>query len=145
DAFEGHLLQPTYHLLATGANGTAERIDFLDPDRSTVTEGSYTTCQRPGPDWVPDWLLRADELELDQEEQVGVARGAVLELKGVPVLALPKLDFPLGDNRRSGWLPPTLGLDSKSGLQLSVPWYWNIAPNRDATFTPTVMSRRGVD
>lgn len=145
DAFEGYLLHPTYHLLATGANGQAERIDFIDPDRSTVISGSYTTCQRPGPDWVPDWLLRADELELDQQEQVGVARGAVLELKGVPVLALPRLDFPLGDARRSGWLPPTLGLDSKSGVQLSVPWYWNIAPNRDATFTPTVMARRGVN
>lgn len=145
DAFEGYLLQPTYHLLATGANGQAERINFLDPDRSAVINGNYTTCQRPGPDWVPDWLLRADELTLDQEEQVGVARGAVLELKGVPVLALPKLDFPLGDTRRSGWLPPTLGLDSKSGVQMSLPWYWNIAPNRDATFTPTLMTRRGVD
>ncbi|MCK9516685.1 MAG: LPS-assembly protein LptD [Ottowia sp.] len=145
DAFEGYLLRPTYHLLATGANGQAERIDFIDPDRSVVTAGSYTTCQRPGPDWVPDWLLRADELKLDQEEQVGVARGAKLEFKDVPVLALPKLTFPLGEQRQSGWLPPTVGLDSKSGMQLSVPWYWNIAPNRDATFTPTVMTRRGVD
>lgn len=145
DAFQGYLLQPTYYLLATGANGKAERIDFIDPDRSSIVAGTYTTCPRPGPDWIPDWMLRADEIELDHEEDVGVARGAVVELKGVPVLALPKLAFPLSDARRSGWLAPTVGLDSTSGVQLTAPWYWNIAPNRDATFTPTVMSRRGVD
>ncbi|HMN21683.1 MAG TPA: LPS-assembly protein LptD [Ottowia sp.] len=145
DAFEGFLLRPTYRLLATGAHGEAERIDFRDADHATVHQGSYTTCPRPGPDWVPDWILRADRLDLDQEEDEGRAQGAVLEFKGVPILPVPALSFPLGEQRKSGWLPPTVGLDSKSGLELSLPWYWNIAPNRDATFTPTVMSRRGVD
>ena len=145
DAFSGFLLQPSYRLLANGAHGDAQRIDFQDSDRATVVSGDYPTCERPGPDWVPDWILRASKLELDQEDEVGRAQGAVLEFKGVPILPVPSMRFPLSDARQSGWLPPTMGLDSTSGLILSVPWYWNIAPNRDATITPTVMSRRGVD
>ena len=94
---------------------------------------------------MPDWIVRADRLDLDREDDEGRASGAVLEFKGVPVLPVPALSFPISERRRSGWLPPTLGLDNKSGLDLSVPYYWNIAPHRDATFTPGLMSRRGVD
>ena len=145
DAMEGFLLRPTYRFLASGAHGEAERLEWLDRDRASVIQGSYTTCPRGGPDWVPDWIVRADRLDLDREDDEGRASGAVLEFKGVPVLPVPALSFPISERRRSGWLPPTLGLDNKSGLDLSVPYYWNIAPNRDATFTPGLMSRRGVD
>ncbi|HNE60066.1 MAG TPA: LPS assembly protein LptD, partial [Ottowia sp.] len=145
DAMEGFLLRPTYRFLASGAHGEAERLEWLDRDRASVIQGSYTTCPRGGPDWVPDWIVRADRLDLDREDDEGRASGAVLEFKGVPVLPVPALSFPISERRRSGWLPPTLGLDNKSGLDLSVPYYWNIAPHRDATFTPGLMSRRGVD
>ena len=145
DAFEGFFLQPSYQFLATGAHGAAERVELHDPDRATVLHGTYTTCRIDEPDALPDWILRADRLELDQENDEGRAEGAVLEFKGVPILPVPALSFPLSDQRKSGWLPPTLGLDNKSGLDLSVPYYWNIAPNRDATFTPGLMLRRGVD
>jgi len=145
DAMEGFLLRPTYRFLASGAHGEAERLEWLDRDRASVIQGSYTTCPRGGPDWVPDWIVRAERLDLDREDDEGRASGAVLEFKGVPVLPVPALSFPISERRRSGWLPPTLGLDNKSGLDLSVPYYWNIAPHRDATFTPGLMSRRGVD
>lgn len=145
DAMEGFLLQPTYRFLASGAHGEAERLDLLDRDRASVVQGTYTTCPRGGPDWVPDWILRADRLELDREADEGRAEGAVLEFKGAPILPLPAMSFPLSERRRSGWLPPTIGLDNKSGLDLAVPYYWNIAPNRDATFTPAIMLRRGVE
>ena len=145
DAFEGFVLQPTYELLATGGHGQGERADFHDRDRATVYAGDYTTCRRGGPDWMPDWILRAQRLDLDQEDQEGHAEGAVLEFKGVPILPLPSMSFPLSDQRKSGWLPPTVGLDNKSGLNLAVPYYWNIAPNRDASLTPEVMLRRGID
>ena len=145
DAMAGFLLQPTYRFLASGAHGTAERLDLLDRGRARVTQGTYTTCQRGGPDWMPDWILRADKLELDREDDEGRAEGAVLEFKGVPILPVPAMSFPLSERRKSGWLPPTIGLDNKSGLDLSVPYYWNIAPNRDATFTPAIMLRRGVE
>lgn len=146
-AMRGFLLQPSYHLLNNGAHGQAERIEFLDAERITAERGHYTTCPRPDgrPDWVPDWLLRADRLDIDREEELGLAEGGVLEFKGLPLVPVPAMRFPMGAQRLSGWLPPTIGIDSKSGMELTLPWYWNIAPQRDATFTPTLMARRGVD
>lgn len=143
DAFEGFFLQPSYRFLANGAFGDAGRINFLDPDRATILNGNYTTCERTDGDWRPDWILSADRLDIDREEGVGRAQGAVLQFKGVPILPLPAMSFPLNEQRQSGWLPPIVGLDNRSGLDLMVPYYWNIAPNRDATFTPELMLRRG--
>ena len=145
DAFEGFFLQPTYRFLANGAYGNADRLDFHDPDHSTLLNGNYTTCKREdgNGNWRPDWILEADRIDIDREEDEGRAQGAVLKFKGVPILPLPSMSFPLSDQRKSGWLPPTIGLDNKSGLDLAVPYYWNIAPQRDATFTPEFMSRRG--
>jgi hypothetical protein len=84
-------------------------------------------------------------ISLDQEEETGYAEGAVLSFKGVPILPVPAMSFPLGDKRKSGLLPPTIGLDNKNGLELTLPYYWNIAPNRDATLYPTLMTKRGID
>ncbi len=78
-------------------------------------------------------MLRADKIRIDNEEEVGTAEGAVLEFQGVPVLPVPYITFPLSDKRKSGLLPPTIGLDSRDGLDYTQPYYWNIAPNRDAT------------
>ena len=91
----------------------------------------------------PDWLLSADSVKLDFEANEGVAEGAVLRFLGVPILAAPSLSFPLTDARKSGWLPPIMGLDSESGFVAAVPYYWNIAPNRDATITPIMRTSRG--
>lgn len=145
DAFSGFLLHPTYRFLSNGGHGKGKRLDFLDRERARVSDATYTTCVRPGPDWVPDWILRATKLDVDQEEDEGRAQGAVLDFKGVPILALPSMTFGLSDKRRTGWLAPTLGIDSQNGISLTTPYYWNIAPNRDATVTPTVMSRRGIN
>jgi LPS-assembly protein len=146
EAFQGFFNEPRYRFLRNDAYGQAERIDFIDENRSVIRNATYTTCQRePGPSWMPDWILRAREISLDQETETGVAKGAVLSFMGVPILPVPRLSFPLGDQRKSGVLPPTIGLDNRSGLELTLPYYWNIAPNRDATLYPTLMSRRGVD
>jgi LPS-assembly protein len=146
EAFEGFFNEPRYHFLQNDAHGEADRIDFLDENHAVVRNATYTTCRRqPGPSWMPDWILRATSISLDNEEDVGVATGAVLSFKGVPILPVPAISFPLSDKRKSGVLPPTIGVDSVNGAELSVPYYWNIAPNRDATLTPTVMAERGVD
>ena len=146
DAFVGSFLHPTYRFLSTNAYGDADRVDFLDPDRLTLINGNYTSCQRQeGDDWRPDWILEADRLDIDREEDEGHAENVTLRFKGVPILPLPSMSFPLSEQRTSGWLPPTIGLDNRSGLNLAVPYYWNIAPNRDATFTPNVMLRRGIN
>ena len=140
--FEGFFLNPTYHFARTGAGGVAKRIDFIDEQRAVASEATYTSCPVDG-SGAPAWLLTTDKVNLDFGANTGVAEGAVLRFYGVPILAAPRLSFPLSDERKSGWLPPSMGLDSKSGFQFSIPYYWNIAPNRDATFTPEISTRRG--
>ena len=141
--FEGFFLQPEFEFESLGAGGRAKRIDFLDSDRATATQAVYSSCPRDAAS-EPDWLLRTQRVKLDFETHVGVAEGAVLQFLGLPILGLPVLSFPLSDDRKSGWLPPSMGLDSRSGLDLGVPYYWSIAPNRDATLTPRLMTRRGL-
>ncbi len=146
DAFEGFFNEPTYHFLRNDAHGQASRVDFLDTQRAVVHDATYTTCRRlPGPGWMPDWILKAATISLDNEEDIGTATGALLSFKGVPLLPVPYISFPLSERRKSGVLPPTLGVDNVNGTEVSVPYYWNIAPNRDATFTPTLMSKRGIN
>ncbi len=146
DAFEGFFQKPSYQFLANGAYGSADRADFIDDKRMVMRNASYTTCRREGgPSWMPAWILRATTLRIDNEEEVGVAEGGVLRFQDVSILALPEMSFPLSNKRKSGFLPPTIAVDSVNGAEVTVPYYWNIAPNRDATFFPTVMARRGVD
>ncbi len=146
EAFEGYFEQPSYQFLPNDAHGKAERADFLDATHAVVHKATYTTCKRlPGPDWMPAWILRATSIELDTEEDVGIAHGGVLSFQGLPILPVPAISFPLSEKRKSGLLPLTVGVDSLNGTEISVPYYWNIAPNRDATITPTNMSLRGVD
>jgi len=146
DSFQGFFNEPRYRFLRNGAYGEASRVDFVDDKRAVIHNATYTTCQRqPGPSWMPDWILRATTIRLDQEEEVGEAEGAVLSFLGAPILPVPSMSFPLSDKRKSGLLPPTIGLDNVSGFETTGPYYWNIAPNRDATVYPTLMSKRGVD
>jgi LPS-assembly protein len=146
DAFEGFFVQPRYYFLKNGAHGEADRVEFIDEQRTIISNASFTTCRRlPGPSWMPDWILRATTIRMDTEEDVGTAEGALLSFKGVPLFPIPYLSFPLSDRRKSGFLPATLGLDNVNGAEVAVPYYWNMAPNRDATFTPTLMSKRGLN
>ncbi len=146
DAFEGSFTRPSYRFLQNEAHGTADRADFKDASHAQVYNATYTTCRRePGPEWLPGWILRAKRIDLDNDEDTGVAHGAVLSFKGVPILPVPAISFPLSDRRKSGFLPPTLGVDTVNGAEVVAPYYWNIAPNRDATITPTLMTARGVD
>lgn len=143
---EGYFEQPSFSLPRTEGFGEAKRVDFLPDDKLLAHEARYSTCPRtPGVPWAPDWLVRASKIELDNVNDVGTATGGVLEFKGVPFLAAPYLSFPLSDERKTGALPPSLSIDSQSGVQVTTPYYLNLAPNFDATLSPTVMSKRGVD
>jgi len=142
----GFFLQPTFTLLRTGGTGQAERLEFLDQNRSIAHRASYTTCtRRPGPSWLPDWVVSASSIEFDQAEEVAYATNGVLRFKDVPLLAAPYLSFPISDKRKSGLLPPTLNIDNVSGLEVTLPYYLNLSPQRDATLYPTLMTRRGID
>jgi len=146
DTFEGFFTRPDYKFLQNGGHGAAERVDFLDDKRLTAHNATFTTCERgEGPSWMPAWIVKASTIKFDKEADVGEASGGVLRFMDVPILAAPTFSFPLSDKRKSGLLPPTIGLDSVSGTTVSTPYYFDIAPNRDATFSPTLMSKRGVD
>ena len=142
--FEGWFTSPEFEFTALGAGGSAQRIDFIDSARASATLMRYSSCPRDG-SGAPDWLLRADKVRLDLDTNEGIAEGAVLEFLGVPILGLPVLSFPLSDDRKSGWLPPNIvPVNSRNGFTVGMPYYWNIAPNRDATITPIVYSRLGL-
>jgi LPS-assembly protein len=146
DAMEGFIVAPTYKFARSQGHGEAERIDFVDEQRSVARNVRYTTCERkPGPSWLPDWVLQASQVKFDTESQVGEASGVVLRFKDVPILAAPFITFPLSDARKSGWLPATFNIDNTSGVEVAMPYYWNIAPNRDATITPSLLTKRGLN
>ncbi len=145
DAMKGFILQPRYQFLRSQGHGQAERMDFLDDKHARATKATYTTCTRkPGPSWLPDWLMQAEQISFDMDRDEGVATNAVLTFKQVPVLPIPSFSFPLSNERKSGFLPPTFGLDSLGGIEMSLPYYVNLAPNRDLTVTATPMTRRGL-
>ncbi|HEV3010991.1 MAG TPA: LPS-assembly protein LptD [Burkholderiales bacterium] len=136
----GVVESPTYLLERDRtARGSAERLDFLGPHRYRMTNATYTTC-RPGQE---DWRLEARELELDFEEEEGSASGPRLRFFDTTILASPWAVFPLGDRRRSGLLTPYYAQTSSRGFEFGIPYYWNIAPEHDATFTPVFMAKRG--
>lgn len=141
--FSGWFLAPEFEFPVLGTRGRAERMDFSSRTRMTAAEARYTSCPRSDDGAEPDWQLQARKITLDFDANEGLAEGGRLRFQGVSIVALPRITFPITGERKSGWLPPTVNLDSRSGFELSVPYYWNIAPNRDATLTPRVITRRG--
>lgn len=145
DSFLGKFEEPQFELYKNGGYGSANRVDFVGPGQMLVRQANYSTCRPvPGADWLPDWLLKAGQMTVDEDEDTIAARDVQLRFKDVPVLALPGISFSLSGGRQSGLLPPLVGVDTVNGIEVVQPYYWNIAPNRDATFTTQVMSKRGV-
>ncbi len=142
DTERGALEQPKYQVRVNATNGRGEgdRLIFEGQGKYRLLSGSYTTCD-VGSD---DWFVRAKDFEIDKDRQIGTARNASVEFLGQTILYTPYLNFSLDRQRKSGFLSPTLGSTGNSGYEFSIPYYWNIAPNRDATITPRVMSKRGV-
>ena len=140
DAGQGFVARPTYRLGRSNGQGGARRIDFQDEDRAIIVDGTYSTCE--GPD--PDWYLKCDTLQLDRDRDVGTASNTIVYFKGVPILGTPALSFPLSDARKTGFLAPSVGTNSTGGLELTAPYYFNIAPNRDLTLYPSLITRRGL-
>jgi len=140
DTGAGTIFNPEYRIAVSKAQGKGDRIDMQSSEKSTVINGTYSTCE--GPD--PDWYLRAKTLDLDSGTDVGIAHKSVVYFQDVPILSLPVMSFPLSNERKSGVLPPTIGMSSKSGLEVSLPYYFNLAPNYDLTLYPKYYSRRGV-
>ncbi|MBA2492042.1 MAG: LPS assembly protein LptD [Gammaproteobacteria bacterium] len=131
---------PEYEYTPRHARGAAASVDRKSPAIAVLDDATYTTCN-PGDD---DWLLSADRVALDRESGDGTARGAVLRFKNIPFFYTPWIRFPIDDRRKSGFLFPTIGTSSRSGFSLETPYYWNIAPDRDATMSPRLFTKRGL-
>ncbi|MDB5909617.1 MAG: OstA organic solvent tolerance protein [Massilia sp.] len=140
DSGQGWILHPEYRLEQSNGQGKANRVDFLNQDEALLVDGTYSTCDGPN----PDWYLKADTLRLDSGRDVGQAGKTVVYFKGVPIIGTPAMSFSLSGARRSGWLPPSIGFGSKGSAEVMVPYYFNIAPNRDLTLYPRMIFARGL-
>jgi LPS-assembly protein len=127
--------------LTTGY-GKAERMAFEGEGQFHLTNSTYSTCA-PVAGRDPDWFMRTTDLRLDYDAEEGTARNATLVFQGVPILYSPWMNFSLNNERKSGLLTPTGGTTSRGGTEFTLPFYWNIAPNMDATFAPRIMAKRG--
>lgn len=128
-------------LPGSGMRGTAETIATKKEENTRLKNASITTC-----DLVePDWRLNAETIDIDHIEEYGSADDVVLRFQEIPFLYVPYMEFPIGDRRRSGLLVPEFGDSASRGFELSVPWYWNIAPNQDAILAPHYMNKRGTE
>ena len=129
-----------YWLVTGRGRGRADVIKKNDIKNITrLRRVDYTTC--PGD--RPDWKFSAKDIRLDHNTDRGSATHAVIKLRNIPVFYVPYLNFPLSDKRKTGFLIPTFGTTSESGSDIRIPYYWNIAPNHDATLTPRYISDRG--
>lgn len=122
------------------SRGDAKMIFFEGQDKKRLKDARYTTCAAG----VDDWYIKAKELQLNDSSQSGVARNAHIEFKGVPLLYTPWMSFSYNNQRKSGLLAPTFGNTTKTGFELTIPFYWNISPNMDATLATRELSKRGV-
>ncbi|WP_341708581.1 LPS-assembly protein LptD [Halopseudomonas sp.] len=123
-----------------GARGTAEKLMRRDDAVIVISDGSYTTCE-PGEN---TWSLHGKDIELDRETGWGEAKHVTLRVKDVPVFYTPYMYFPIDDRRQTGLLTPSFSYSSDNGTEIETPYYFNIAPNYDATLYPRYLSERGL-
>jgi len=121
-------------------SGTADQAERVSQDVVKLENATYSTCDFED----RDWELKTKKATLDREKGVGRAKHVTAKFKGVPFFYSPWLSFPINNERKTGFLAPVFGRSSSSGIDIETPFYWNIAPHRDALFTPRYLSKRGV-
>ena len=129
-----------FQLMDRNGRGVARDINLDTEGKVEFTDVDYTSC----PVGNDSWMLHAGQIDLDTRAQLGVAHHVVMRFKDVPIFYTPYISFPLGDERKSGILFPSFGHSGSNGYELEIPYYFNIAPNLDLTFTPGYLSARGV-
>lgn len=136
----GVLDDADYLLNNSQGRGSSKKVVRDSEAFSRMEQASYTTCP-PGRD---DWSLNSPNIRLYHDQDRGTATNVTLKIRKTPILYLPYMSFPLSDKRKSGFLIPSIGSTEKSGVELSTPYYFNLAPNYDMTLTPTLLSKRGI-
>ena len=124
----------------THMRGEAESIRQIGPGQIILQNGSLTSCE-PGSD---AWSLSGGELGINQETGQGYGKNVKLKIGSVPIFYIPYLSFPIGDQRQSGFLFPAISSSEDGGIDIAVPYYWNLAENYDATITPRIITERGL-
>ena len=129
-----------YQMVGRQGRGNADLMKQRGENRYTILEnGSFTSCL-PGSN---TWSVVGSEVIHDREEQVAEIWNARFKLGPVPIFYSPYLQLPVGDKRRSGFLIPNAKYSTNNYFEFALPYYWNIAPNFDATITPHYMHKRG--
>jgi LPS-assembly protein len=129
----------SYQLFSNPGHGRAQTLTLSEGEGLMMVNSSYTTCIGE----TPDWQITMDELAISPDGKYAHAYGAKINVSDVPIFYVPYFAFPLTDERTSGFLYPKFGSSNRSGVEIETPFYWNIAPNMDATITPHYMSKRG--
>lgn len=129
-----------YQLLSARGNGIAQVAVMEDTGHARFTGATYSTCDLKD----QQWAFAARQMDLDRDEGVGRAHDVTFRVLNVPVFWLPYLRFPLDERRLSGFLMPSIGFGERRGLDFTLPYYFNLAPNYDATLSPRLMTERGV-
>ena len=140
ESHRGHAGPGSFTLQSNDGRGEMQRVEFQDQDHTHLKQVRYTTC----PVGQDDWYVHAPEIEIDNVEEMAYVRNAWIEFKGVPIYYIPRGGFSISDKRKSGFLTPSFGYASQNGIDVAAPYYFNLAPNYDATITPHVMSLRGL-
>ena len=136
---EAQLNQAQLALPSSDLRATAQSIDYHSDDTVTMNTGSFTFC----PPNDNAWAIHSNKIDLDPNLGFGEAQNAILKIGTVPVFYLPWMSFPIDDQRRSGFLFPTLVSSSRMGLDITTPYYFNLAPNYDALVTPRFTELHG--
>ena len=131
----------SFEIFAVPARGSADSLTVTRDNKFRMTDVTYTTCAKGHEDWV----LRAAKIDIDRDTGVATARDARLEFMGVPILYSPWISYPVTNERKSGFLLPAFGNSTSRGAELEIPYYFNLAPNYDATVTPRYMTQRGLE
>ncbi|OGT67548.1 MAG: hypothetical protein A3H43_05645, partial [Gammaproteobacteria bacterium RIFCSPLOWO2_02_FULL_42_9] len=127
----------TYTMTAWGQATKAEQIK---PGKMEMQNATYTTCPPNG----DLWKIKASSIHLDTKAGRGYSVNNRFLFKGIPFFYLPYFNFPINKDRHTGFLLPSYTRTRSAGVTIALPFYWNIAPNYDATITPTAMYKRGV-
>jgi LPS-assembly protein len=130
-----------FELPERNARGAARSMQVGEDGKITLEDVSFSTC--PVTDMA--WQMKSSRIVLDTRARNGTGRGTSVEFKDVPIVYLPWISFPIGPQRKSGFLFPNIGGSSRNGLQVEAPYYWNIRPNVDFTAQPIYYGKRGVD
>jgi LPS-assembly protein len=141
DAKTGRFDNVEYFYPSQNAQGSASQLKTDRPNRKSRFENvTYSTCA-PGNEF---WKLRARRLDVDEKRGRASGRHITFSFKDIPVLYFPYFSYPITDKRETGFLFPRFGYDNLNGYDLTIPFYWNIAPEQDVTISPRVLTKRGV-